>query len=307
MASPLNSTDPSGFYGGRIHHDLTVELAGIAGLKPNVAEYIGRFNNMVDTDHPPIELGKQYYKLSLYRLLGDRRWMRDRQSAIKKEQREWHFPIVPGKDEVTWAERGNSAATQKADAAIKTCNLMAFAYGLHVIQDSYSHEEEPSLAGRWFGHAGDFLNTKCDDPYSEPRRTEAMAKYTYKYLLEFLNACPCVKKEMGMHIGLWFPRGALMKQGAAWPPPQWPSPPPRNIEAYWRDCEAEARAHELRERDRIRQEVEDLETARLERYRDYLVDTYNEPLFINDRVIQDPRDASQAARDALFEKRHGGP
>jgi RHS repeat-associated protein len=184
--SPTNMTDPFGLYGKEIHLDLTTDLSLMAGFIKRYAQNIGEWDNAIDDKYPPIALGILYYATYIVRpgIFGP--WIRD---YIGNLLSEWHFP---GASETGVVVADSAAAQVKIIAARKICVIKDFAEGLHVFQDSFSHQGVPTFGRRRFGHG---FTGEADDPHRPENRAIAqqMSKRSYEEIVKLLKDCSCLR------------------------------------------------------------------------------------------------------------------
>ncbi len=135
-----------------------------------------------------------------------------------EQAKEWHFPADNDGD----VRRNSAVANAKVKKGIKDCDFKLFSEGLHVLQDSWSHQGKPFFVGlghargaEWVpGHWERFgflwlkkrwvrgrwkkltgreaaLSHSADDVRIWPEDARAAADATYKKMLEFKDNCPC--------------------------------------------------------------------------------------------------------------------
>ncbi|MBI5366262.1 MAG: RHS repeat-associated core domain-containing protein, partial [Planctomycetes bacterium] len=194
--SPALGVDPLGLYEEDVHRGLTTYLAMIAGLSSAEASNIGDANFGVDTaaETNPVTVG---VRRAICNKCGDTEGAAKAQACLD----EWHFPKDEGKVSVV---RNSAAANQKVNAAIAAASGWAamsatarailiadLGKGLHVLQDSYSHEEygDDHIFG---GHHPDHTchgqrrpRAVKEDFYT---KEEQMVRRTLEVLLAFRSA-----------------------------------------------------------------------------------------------------------------------
>jgi hypothetical protein len=76
------------------------------------------------------------------------------------------------------------------------CVIKDFAEGLHVFQDSFSHQGVPTFGRRSFGHG---FTGEADDPHRPENRAIArrMSKRSYEEIVKLLKDCSCLKLTRG--------------------------------------------------------------------------------------------------------------
>jgi RHS repeat-associated protein len=155
--NPIIYKDPTGHYEKDVHYNLTEYLAKKAGFSKKHAKEIAYWNQNVDEDK------------------------KTEPFAGKEVRKEWHFPIEKMGDEV---ERNSPVARQKVDDAIKNkknTSFKDFGRGLHVLQDSYSHEGY----GARLGHAS--VGHDPDRTYLDRKKSLEMAHETYQTMQSYLK------------------------------------------------------------------------------------------------------------------------
>ncbi|MGB2824382.1 MAG: RHS repeat-associated core domain-containing protein [Phycisphaerae bacterium] len=204
-ANPVDRIDPYGLWGEGMHRETTAMLAGQAGMC--FPKEVG------DSAYAPDE-DKRSPPRSYFAYLG---WLIesmvfgidiDKFEAIEERldtAADWHFP----RDITSLDVKGGSdAARRELEDGIKSCNLKQFSEGLHVLQDSYSHEGPPPLAGDRLGHSRDRfgqrgvlsgLSTDAEDPRIFWEDAREACVETFEAIKKFLKECPCVKE--GPHKG----------------------------------------------------------------------------------------------------------
>jgi hypothetical protein len=191
---PVGKGDPLGLYGRDVHQGITQWLAGLAGFSKRDALALGFFAQMPDEDE------RRKPVLGSLPLLLDPSSKPDPVKAfVAKSLRRWHFPISLtsiGGVPVWRVVPGSSTALGVAEEGISRSSLSLFGQGLHVAQDSFSHQGEPIWIYRYglgaddftmFGHPLDRLGPSAatDDPEEFPE-TALQAMYeTFRLMVEF--------------------------------------------------------------------------------------------------------------------------
>lgn len=119
---------------------MTFRLTGLAGMELNAGWTVARAGNSPDEDwREPVGATGRY--------------LTGRLSADKmREAASWHFPlspngrVEPGSDEAKTRYRDALDDDHTSGLAEREV-LVMFGEGLHVLQDSYSHQGRPVLAG----------------------------------------------------------------------------------------------------------------------------------------------------------------
>jgi hypothetical protein len=144
---PVVFVDPSGLYNYDFHHDVTLKLAQWAGIPNDVAEKIAKTANSPDEDksnplwafenwlftNPSLSSNANAKRMAKY-------WL--------DQAMEWHFPVDPKTHKVV---PGGPVARSKVETATLNGSIGDFGKGLHVLQDSYSHQGVPFIKGT--GHS----------------------------------------------------------------------------------------------------------------------------------------------------------
>lgn len=210
---PSQRIDGFGLWDERIHKKLTSQLAFWAGIP--CFDDLGYWANYPDIDpktapisnslgsYPGTVAGWMFVVLP---------WDAAQDLLYEAQQaresaREWHFPA--DKDGVV--RPGSKVSRYKAGLAVRKCDLKEFGRGLHVLQDSWSHQGRPYKAG--FGHARGAIkipmpmglptqyiklsglaaatSTSADDPSIWQGDVLDAASTTYRAMLDFRTNCPC--------------------------------------------------------------------------------------------------------------------
>ena len=217
---PIGRADPMGLWGIEFHKGVTTELARRAGY--NCPEFVGSCANAPDED---ITRSAPHLTAAATAAALARRF--EVAWALLKRAAEWHFPADPDGE----VRPGSTAAESKVNQAMEDCDLLAFSEGLHVLQDSYSHQGKPPvfLVGHTRGkrHRYHFVEEQsfrapdwkpnpweppsgrgvtitepltgleaaqshsADNPFDYPASARAAALKTYEWLLKFREKCPC--------------------------------------------------------------------------------------------------------------------
>ena len=138
-SNPTGRLDPLGLWGQAIHKELTYKLA------TKFARYLcaDRVSEWADApDHDYRRPGRAGVNdiLAFWQISPALAWAKARVIA------EWHFPANPN----GWVDPGGRVAWAKVDGGIERCDIKDFSEGLHVLQDSWSHQGLPYVAG--IGH-----------------------------------------------------------------------------------------------------------------------------------------------------------
>jgi len=162
--NPIRYTDPNGKYCNDVHLYMTAYLAKKAGFSDKDVSAISRANGNVDRLHTAKTLTNTADRL------------------------EWHFPeSADGKTHRNSKEARSKLESSKIDPiknmlyliGNKDALLRAFGEGLHVVQDSYSHEGYGDL----LGHSSDKIEP--DLTTANMDKTIEMAHQTYNDMLDF--------------------------------------------------------------------------------------------------------------------------
>lgn len=219
---PTMGTDPLGLYQADLHLGMTEFLARKAGFSELHARVIGRLARRPDVDHrDPLANGKVLYRPELF--------PKSREHEAARRMRRWHFPLTCEEAETPQTcavVPSSSAALQEVKAGIDQGSLRRFAEGLHVLQDSYSHqgtpawfyfdEEEGLLAG--FGHPedrGGGYSSDADLPPEYPDDAIAAARATFEALLQWRTESEGLSKKEARELGNRF-RGEIRAQVEEW-------------------------------------------------------------------------------------------
>ena len=92
-------------------------------------------------------------------------------------RRRFHFRTCGDK-----VVRGAPECLEVAQMGIKNCNGFLLGIGLHILQDSYSHEGYEPIKGHRF-------DSRPDDPSRDVKKALEMAEQTYKILAEYAKTC----------------------------------------------------------------------------------------------------------------------
>jgi hypothetical protein len=200
-SSPPSCTDPSGLWGTDVHIDLTEKLAEWAGIA--CPEKMAGFANKPDEGDkdPPKAFAKAAELRAMAALITEsplmietpfqeakrqkeREDMLDEASRILQEVREMHFPV----SENGLVEPGSDAARRRALGGMQEgrCDFEMFSTGLHVFEDSWSHQGKPFLSGMGHGRGAVMepgedltaLGINADMDTMNAIRTRAMAAGT---------------------------------------------------------------------------------------------------------------------------------
>lgn len=154
--NPLRFFDSTGLYGEDVHYNLTKAVAILVGFSPEEAETIALADQGVDTDS------------------------KTNPFASVDARNEYHFP---GKDSLDNTKRNSPEAREKVDAAINDLGstLEDFGAGLHVLQDSFSHEGFAAL----FGHA--LAGHSPDKTYADMDKTLEMVQTIIDAMADYLT------------------------------------------------------------------------------------------------------------------------
>jgi len=196
-SNPMRFVDPQGLWGEDIHKTLTAILAAKAGIAcwDDVAKGV---NKPDEDERRPGAWG-----------VWDAVWDREKWGVMS----EWHFPA----DEDGTVTPNSEVAKAKVQQGVDDCDFTRFTEGLHVLQDSWSHQGTPG-AGK-VGHGrgakqmieykhGQNIPTgrkywevfygleaaidgSADDVTLWPADARTAGKETYEWLLEFKKKCPC--------------------------------------------------------------------------------------------------------------------
>ncbi len=214
---PLRRTDAFGLWGEDIHVDLTKELATRAGFA--CADKVAAGANAPDT-YEGSRPGFDGVADAVWQyLLGAYPEAKVRLMAI------WHFPVSPDGE----VHPNSAEARRIMEEGIEECDFKRFSEGLHVIQDSWSHQGKPYIGGighgrgaYWVvetetrslpfsfspgldnvdvitgGHWQEERNTlhaavtdSTDKAHLWPADVRAAGMATYEALLAFKEKCPC--------------------------------------------------------------------------------------------------------------------
>ena len=218
---PTGAVDPMGLWLDDIHWTLTYRLANKAGIAcpRDIADAAWR----PDTDRREAKGG--FIRAQAWRLLASGALGTATAAtgglgtgvgvagfvvmeAIAEDRlqmvREWHYPADPDGE----IRPGSDMARAKYKAGTRDCDLDAFAEGLHVFKDSYSHQGRPYLEGVghyrgvgkswWSGRVGRIdgtlqaaLSGSADEVRYWNTTVRIMAMETYEAMLEFKEKCPC--------------------------------------------------------------------------------------------------------------------
>ena len=198
--NPLRYVDAMGLWGSDIHKELTTELAKLAGINEDCAGKIGEWADKPDSGlrRPGIlgVLDATWVPYSASMMISIPGAIAVSHAKIKL-MAEWHFSATDGE-----VIPGSMAAWAKAGAGLATCNWKAFAEGLHVYQDSWSHQGKPYTLGVGHGRGydpkkdvvltelGAAVDGSADNTDFWPATTRQMAAMTYRALVMFLQQCP---------------------------------------------------------------------------------------------------------------------
>ena len=151
---PFAMTDPFGYWGEDIHLSLTTELARQAGF--SCAGSVGYWAQLPDIDYRSPDLFHTFSGLS--QLLAGNTSMLQAAQVVAQ----WHFPASSGGSVIP-----NSAIARNfAETGISNCDIMLFSEGLHTLEDSWSHQGTPYIAG--VGHGRGWGWTILDVVYVGP-------------------------------------------------------------------------------------------------------------------------------------------
>lgn len=210
-SNPVGRVDPLGMWNKDFHHDRTLELAEMAGIAcaADVAAGANRpdEDERLAPDSGAIAAGMKVGS-GLAPIAGIPGWYISYRLNKEADRRlrqaaEWHFPA--DKDGVV---RPNSAvANAKVDKGIKDCDFTLFSEGLHVLQDSWSHQGKPYMKG--LGHARGaketevpghweklegweaFWSHSADNVKHWPEDARAAAGATFQKMRDFKANCSC--------------------------------------------------------------------------------------------------------------------
>ncbi len=142
--NPPNIVDPIGLWGKDVHIWMTFRLTGLAGMERVAGYTVARAANFPDEGRrEPISATAKY----IGGVISDEEM---------QERAQWHFPTSPDGH----VYPGSDAARRRYKMAIdpeqtkeltEQQRLVMFGEGLHVLQDSYSHQGVPVYAG--VGHS----------------------------------------------------------------------------------------------------------------------------------------------------------
>jgi RHS repeat-associated protein len=155
----LKYLDPHGLWGTDFHIDLTYELAIKAGFSKECARKIAKAANGPDDDpnRDPVRVGKMDAIYTVLEVLcGGTVYILTEMITRKEEaltiSQKWHFPMDPGSDTVVPNSKAANEIVRNALANGSKCAIEDFGEGLHVLQDSWSHQGKPSYKGK-IGHS----------------------------------------------------------------------------------------------------------------------------------------------------------
>jgi hypothetical protein len=181
-------------YQSDFHRGLTEFLALLAGFSREEAIAIAEAAVAPDRDRRnPIDTGITLLFPGFYEKWGE--------LASARSLRKWHFPLTCNK-----RNSKTCAVVESSDAArevylegIAELNLAKFGEGLHVLQDSYSHQGSPTWTYRapelgvlaCFGHPdtrGGAWSTRADRPDRYPDVAFRAAGATFRALMDWQRA-----------------------------------------------------------------------------------------------------------------------
>jgi RHS repeat-associated protein len=140
-SSPEVAADALGLWGSEVHYTGTLKLAKDAHIAcPDVMAQGANapdsgfrkpgMEGMLEWAALRVLAAKMPQYRDIFRQLARMKW---------RAMAEWHFPV----SENGMVEAGSDAARDKARAGLNKCDIVAFSEGLHVLQDSYSHQGKP--------------------------------------------------------------------------------------------------------------------------------------------------------------------
>jgi RHS repeat-associated protein len=214
--APSQRLDSVGLWGADVHYGLVRDLAEWAGIScPNQVAKWANFPDVDPTTSPESNATMALVQIVMYG--SDPNQARDAARRLRRIA-EWHFPSDP--DGVV--RPGSDAARVKMNAGRKNCNLEDFGKGIHVFQDSWSHQGRPYVMGvghargavlkghwemQWFPQKrfvyvldGGYelirgrraaLARSADDTNIWAADARAMAMEVYAALTDFKDGCPC--------------------------------------------------------------------------------------------------------------------
>jgi RHS repeat-associated protein len=174
---PANGIDPLGEWGYSIHSLGTYRMAVMAGFSRECARVIARRGNLPDED----PLRDSMMPVNAFE---------DPELAVVA--RSWHFPT----DTTGVVVPGSEAARSRYVEGIRGGDITLFAEGLHPLQDSWSHQGRPYIAG--VGHPSGYspargrldgfwaaVSRSADDPEYWPADVRAALIATFDALMQY--------------------------------------------------------------------------------------------------------------------------
>jgi RHS repeat-associated protein len=155
---PIDSRDPLGMYDDDVHFYMTLYIALAIGLD-ECEGYVVAWANLYTDFNPntwPLGLGERGVEL----------------------RRRFHF-----RTSRNTVVRGAPECLEIAKKGIENCDGFLLGIGLHILQDSYSHEGYEPSTGH-LKHRG-----LPDDPSRDVKKALEMAEQTYKILAEYAKTC----------------------------------------------------------------------------------------------------------------------
>ncbi|NLX59860.1 MAG: hypothetical protein GXY74_12315 [Phycisphaerae bacterium] len=197
-SGPSGYVDPMGLWNSDVHHDLTKELATMAGIA--CAEEVAAGANAPD-EHEGSRPGMDGVIDAVKQLLlGVRPGPKIALMAI------WHFPVSPDGE----VHPDSPEARKIMEEGLEDCDFKRFTEGLHVLQDSWSHQGRPYISGIGHGRGAVWVDKGSGGYWQEERGTlnaalsgntdradlwpadvRAAGKATYEALKKFKEKCPC--------------------------------------------------------------------------------------------------------------------
>ncbi len=171
--APVSAVDPLGLYDDDVHYYMTYFIAGMIGLNCKTCLKINGRDASAGFAISWADAYTDYNENTQPMGVG---------SAAVDRRRRFHFRTPAG-----GVEAGSSYAKEIAELGVKKCDPLLTGIGLHILQDSYSHETYSPVSG----HAR-IISGKphsVDDPSEDVEKALVMARMTLNILVKYGKDC----------------------------------------------------------------------------------------------------------------------